>query len=227
MKKIVLATVLAACVSSAFAADTATLKVKGTLTTGVCTPTLSNGGEVDFGIIELSTLSASTINQLGQKTLTLSINCDNPTKVAFTTMDDRQDSLKNINIVGGGADGRDIPETSGQYGLGKTAEGVNIGAYSIAVDIALVTTEAGSKATIDQELNAEEWINSTAGITLDGRSGFGRKFTVADTGTIVPIAFTEAVFPLLVTAAIDSTTNLGITDNTPLDGQATISLVYL
>ncbi|WMY43185.1 DUF1120 domain-containing protein [Enterobacter cloacae complex sp. EB5] len=71
MKKVVLASMLAMCVSSAFAADTAVLKVTGVLTNGGCTPEISGGGVVDYGTIHLSSLNAATINQLGQKDFSL------------------------------------------------------------------------------------------------------------------------------------------------------------
>ncbi|MBJ5094595.1 hypothetical protein JGF51_23035, partial [Salmonella enterica subsp. enterica serovar Enteritidis] len=42
-----------------------------------------------------------------------------------------------------------------------------------------------------------------------------------------PAAFTIATFPIRVAAAIHGKDTLSITDNTPLDGQATFTLVYL
>jgi type 1 fimbria pilin len=57
MKKTLLAVILAACASSAIAAPTAVLKVKGTLTNSSCSPTLSNSGVVDYGTVHLSDLS--------------------------------------------------------------------------------------------------------------------------------------------------------------------------
>ena len=68
MKKVLLATALSLCVTSAFAANpTAVLKVKGTLTNSACTPQLSNGGTVDYGTVSLGGLSSTAVNQLGQK----------------------------------------------------------------------------------------------------------------------------------------------------------------
>jgi len=50
VKKILLATALFLCANSTFAAETAILKIKGTLTASACTPEFSNGGVVDYGI---------------------------------------------------------------------------------------------------------------------------------------------------------------------------------
>ena len=68
MKKTLLAAILAMSATSAIAANpSAVLKVKGTLTNAACTPTLSNGGVVDYGIINLGMLSATQVISWGRK----------------------------------------------------------------------------------------------------------------------------------------------------------------
>ncbi|HAS0830477.1 TPA: hypothetical protein I3292_000385, partial [Enterobacter cloacae subsp. cloacae] len=54
-----------------------------------------------------------------------------------------------------------------------------------------------------------------------------RNITVALAGSIDPLAFQTATFPLVTSLAIQNTTTLSITDDTRLDGQLTISLKYL
>jgi type 1 fimbria pilin len=98
MKKILLATALSLCVTSAFAAETAVMKVQGTLTNSACTPELSNGGVVDYGIIRLGELSATDVNQLGQKNIDLTINCTVETRVGWSMMDDQSSTSAGINI---------------------------------------------------------------------------------------------------------------------------------
>ncbi len=61
---------------------TAVLKVTGQLIVGGCTPELSDGGVVDYGTIRLATLSATDVNQLGTKDVSLSISCPSATKAA-------------------------------------------------------------------------------------------------------------------------------------------------
>jgi 3D (Asp-Asp-Asp) domain-containing protein len=51
--------------------------------------------------------------------------------------------------------------------------------------------------------------------------------TAANPGTLEPVAFKTAVFPLVTSLAIQGTDTLAITDDTAIAGQATISLVYL
>ncbi|CZZ97653.1 protein YhcF [Enterobacter hormaechei] len=98
MKKVLLATALSLCVASAFAADTAVLQVKGKLTNAACTPQLSNGGVVDYGTIHLGELSATAVNQLGDKDINLTITCGAPTQVGWVVNDDRGND-SNLLIV--------------------------------------------------------------------------------------------------------------------------------
>ena len=70
MKKSVLVVALALASASAFAGDTAVLKVKASLSSNSCTPELSNNGIVDFGAVQVGDLSQSESTQLGEKGLT-------------------------------------------------------------------------------------------------------------------------------------------------------------
>ncbi|KIQ51377.1 hypothetical protein TA05_10465, partial [Citrobacter rodentium] len=65
-------------------------------------------------------------------------------------------------------------------------------------------------------------VGDSAPIRNDGVS-----YTIAEGSTTTPASFTNAVFPLRVALAVQDTTTLAITDDTAINGQATISLVYL
>ena len=200
MKKVLLATALSLCVTSAFAANpTAVLKVKGTLTNAACTPTLSNGGTVDYGTINLGNLSATAVNQLGQKNIDLTINCTAATKVSWNMVDDRKDSNAKLEVENGMFGGDSQTSESQLYGVGKTAGAtpVSIGSYSMFVKTDSVVADG---ATVDP---------------------------IYQQGSLAPLAFETATFPLVTSLAIQDTTTLAITDDTQLDGQVTISLRYL
>lgn len=223
MKKVILATALSLCVASAFAADTAVLKVKGTLTNAACTPELSNGGVVDYGMIRLGSLSSSAVNQLGQKNIDLTINCSSATKVSWNMVDDRVDSNANITVENGSFT-RDTMKGGNQtYGVGK-AGSVNIGSYSLFVKADSVTADGNTVDPIYQQNGTTTWTKTTNG-TTQGENY--RNFTVATAGSLDPLAFETATFPLVTSLAIQDTSTLAITDDTPLDGQITISLKYL
>jgi len=223
MKKLLLATALSLCVSSAFAAETAVLKVTGTLTNAACTPELSNGGVVDYGSIQLGELSATAVNQLGDKKINLTINCSAATKVGFSSIDDRSESQADITVKN--ATYGDQTINGYLFGLGKTTGGVSIGAYSVFLDRDNVTADGAAVDGIYEQYLDGNWTSTTTRDTLQDENI--RTMTVATKGSLEPLAFTTAVFPLITSVAIQDTTTLAITDDTKLDGQLTISLNYL
>lgn len=227
MKKVLLATTLSLCVSSALAAETAVMKVTGTLTNSACTPELSNGGVVDYGTLHLGELSDTSTNALGQKDINLTINCTAATKVGWSVSDDRKDSVAGIAITGGKANGSNIStgEKYFLYGIGKTVDGTKIGNYSLFVKDNKVTIDGVSGDVTGHNLDwsADSWRAAPSAV----RSDSFLVVSAANSGTTAPLAFKTAVFPLVTALQIQDTTTLGITDDTSLDGQATISLVYL
>lgn len=223
MKKVILATVLSMCVSSAFAADTAVLKVKGTLTNAACTPEISNGGVVDYGSIALASLSSTDVNQLGRRDFSVTINCSSPSKVGFTVMDDRSGTAPNIVVKNGSFTGADIIQPVNLFGLNKTAGNVNIGNYSMFVKSDSVMADGSSVSSIYSWDNGVTWSDGT-NLMLNNDS---QVVTVAATGQTTPLAFTQLVVPMAVSTAVQNTATLAITDDTNLDGQATFTLKYL
>jgi len=231
MKKILLATSVALALStSAYADSTAVLKLTGTLTNAACTPSLSNGGVADYGRIMLSDLSATDTNQLGNKDITFSISCTYPTKVAWTIVDDRADSMQTgITLTNVGWSNSTSWSDSNHFGVGKTAGGVNLGVYAININASAVTADG----LIEQGLhgwtvpgNGNAWAYMNSSNELVKPSEY--IYTVAlKSDALSPMSFSNAVFPLRVSLAIQGTDTLAITDDTNIDGQATISLVYL
>lgn len=224
MKKTLLAVILAACASSAVAAPTAVLKVKGVLTNSACSPELSQSGIVDYGTIHTADLSDSAVNQLGQKTISLTITCEAATKVSWNLVDDRVDSRAGLTVNNGDATGAGVSAANQTYGVGKTAGDVAIGNYSLFVNVGSVVSGTDTVDTIVMDGNNSVWTKSTDGITQGLNN---RDITIATTGSVEPLAFTTATFPLVTSLAIQDTKTLAITDDTDLDGQVTISLRYL
>lgn len=223
MKKVILATVLSMCVSSAFAADTAVLKVKGTLTNAACTPEISNGGVVDYGSIALASLSSTDVNQLGRRDFSVTINCSSPSKVGFTVVDDRSGTAPNILVKNGSFTGNDIVQPVNLFGLNKTAGNVNIGNYSMFVKTDSVVADGTTVSAIYSDDNGVSW--SDVGNLMQNNAS--QVVTVAATGQTTPLAFSQLVVPMAVSTAVQNTATLAITDDTNLDGQATFTLKYL
>lgn len=153
--------------TSVNADTTAVLKVTGQLVVGGCTPELSGGGVVDYGTIRLATLSATDVNQLGTKDVSLSISCPSATKAAWTITDDRADTHPGasvISIANGDMTNSIVSDTTMSYGVGKTTEGVKIGAFSIYTDTANVTADGVKSDAISGTVDSPVWQKSSTGI---------------------------------------------------------------
>ncbi|MHA1064577.1 DUF1120 domain-containing protein [Enterobacter ludwigii] len=230
MKKILLVAAIAAATSmtAAHAANTAVMKVQGKLTNASCTPTMSNGGAVDYGKISMGSLSATEDNQLGQRDITMTITCNSATKVGWTMSDNRKDSLADghyIEVDDSAVDGSSTFSPQYTSGLGFTKEGQKIGGWAVYTNLPYVTVDgAPADAITAGGTNLTKWNKNTTGrLVLDDYE----TMSVAKPGELVPMAFTEAVFPMKVSMAIRNTNRLSITEDTELDGQATITLKYL
>ncbi|MDK9607139.1 DUF1120 domain-containing protein [Lelliottia wanjuensis] len=209
--------------NSAFAADSTDLKVQGTLIMGSCTPTLSSGGVVDYGKISLGDLKTDAVNQLGQKQITLTLTCQSPTKVAWSTQDDQSSSVIDTQPV---IDNNTQPAVTNEFGLGTTSGGVNLGSYAI---IAANNSEPNVDGNVGyirySDDNTATWTDGGIGGAYNRNDG-SRLMTFVDASGD-PLAFTTASDVLKVGASVQDTTTLAITDDTPLNGQATISVRYL
>ncbi|AWF34458.1 DUF1120 domain-containing protein [Klebsiella oxytoca] len=226
MKKLFVMSVLACSVSTAMAAETAVMKVQGTLTNAACTPSLSNGGVVDYGYIHLSELSATEINPLEEKTIDLTISCTSPTKVAWDGLDNQSSSRPSPLLSVKNYDGNMTSSvTDFSYGMGETDAGVKIGNYALYVDTSPVADgKSGTLIGRNTDWSADaSWTDGVNGQRSDQMSWL----TVATTGSLEPVAFTTATFQLKVHATLQDTTTLAIKDDTKINGQATFTLHYL
>ncbi len=181
---------------------------------------MDKGGVINYGTIHLGTLSADKNNVLGQNQLPVNISCTAATKVGFTITDNHADSNARLPV--------DVNTTTNvtdayyTYGVGKTAGGVNIGNYSMWM--ADVTANGN---TVDPIVQNKDWSASTWIKSSTPRSDTFTTTSFATTGTIEPIAITNATFNFVTNLVIQGTSTLAITDDTPFEGQATMTLVYL
>lgn len=220
MKKVILATAIALSTTSAFAAETAVMKVTGILTNAACTPALGNGGVIDYGYIRLGELSDTSNNKLGQKQIPVTINCTMPTKLGFTITDNRSDSNAQLPVDIGG----NMNQTAKYYtyGIGLTNDGKKIGNYGM-----WMTDTTVDGKSVDSIANNHDWSATTWKKTGIPRSDAFQTVAFADTGTTTPMAITTANFNFVTNLVIWDTSTLAITDDTALDGQNTMTLVYL
>lgn len=211
------------------ASDTATLSVAGEISPGSCTPSLDGGGVVDYGHIDANTLTAvaPTANMLPTKTVSITITCQGPTRVAYSTFDNRHPSTVALDLTDAGTDGSVVQANSSHFGLGYTAAHVPIGDYAIAMPLT-ATADGKSVDVLASGQNViGDWEVSPSGKALTGDSPYVRYFTVGATGTNEPLAFTTVVIPMKISTGVQAASVLGTTDQVKLDGNTTFSLSYL
>ncbi|EPF6109628.1 DUF1120 domain-containing protein [Enterobacter cloacae] len=220
MKKVILATAIAISTTSVFASGTAVMQVKGTLTNAACTAELGNGGIIDYGYIRLGELSETSNNEIGQKQIPVTINCTAPTKVGFSITDNRADSNAQLPVDLEGSTNE--TEKYYTYGVGMTNDGKKIGNYGM-----WMTDVTVDGKTADSIAQNQDWPSTSWEKAIIPRSDAYSTVTFAETGTITPMAITIANFNFVTNLVIGDTSTLAITDDTSLDGQNTMTLVYL
>lgn len=217
--------------AQANAADEATLKVTGTIVPAACTPALSNGGEVSFGTVAASVIrnaaEGNGLVQLGAKDITFTISCEAAANVGFKMIDNRASSAVALSasnfIVSPVAGNASATQPYFGFGLGLASNEAKIGTYTVTLDGANTTADGAAAGLVYSDDDGKTWRASTA---LHQVSDNARIATVAKTGTTQPEMFEEASFPLKIAAGVQPSSVLG-SDEITLDGNATLSLVYL
>ncbi|MBO0491820.1 DUF1120 domain-containing protein [Pseudomonas sp. Marseille-Q1929] len=204
---------LALVTGTAHAASTTELTVKGLITPMACTPLLSGGGLVDFGKISRNDLNLTNGTRLPHKYLTLTVNCNAAGRYALRMRDNR-DGTAHVN-------------SEIFYGLGLDSSGNKIGVYSVSFD---------PKQTVVDDLAVVYGTESTTGglawrtanlnpIDVGSRSLLG--FTDVVGSTSGPSAIQSLTSTLKLEATINARQNLDLSVETPMDGSATLEVVYL
>ena len=199
--------------STAHAASTTELTVKGLITPMACTPLLSSGGLVDFGKISRNDLKLTNGTRLPHKYLTLTVNCNAAGRFALRMRDNR-DGTAHVN-------------SEIFYGMGLDTGGNKIGVYSVSFD---------PKQTVVDELAVVYGTESTTGglawrtsnlnpIDIGSRSLLG--FTNVVGSSAGPSAIQTLTSTLTLEATINARQNLDLSVETPIDGSATLEVVYL
>ena len=222
------------CVGSAVADDaTSALAVKGKIVPGSCTPTLSNGGKVDYGTIQTTSLFRPS-NSLGVKNITLSISCNDKAYVGFTATDNRRGSVaENIEVANSFSAKTTVSNntsyTSYLFGLGTTLEDKPVGAFTIGIDVNNVSLDGASlqNKTLYYSLDNVAWSASYTGGIYPYTSEFPAVQGFRTSSVSTPQAFKEAEIPLIISAAIVDARELSVTDKVTLDGNVTFSIIYL
>ncbi|CUI38836.1 DUF1120 domain-containing protein [Achromobacter xylosoxidans] len=196
------------------------VRVTGTITPAACVPAIEGGGTVDYGDISATSLNFTSSTKLPTKTIGFSITCDAPTLVGAAMHDNRAGSA----VVGLVQRVKSQLSEDRAYGLG-VAGGKNIGIYTVRFNPATATMDGNPGVLTRTNDRGRSW-----GTPVDGYVSELPEFIHAWTtgaGTARPFAFQVMSTTIDITAVIDKGENLDLANEVPLDGLATIELVYL
>lgn len=202
-----------------FSAQAADLKVKGYIAPASCSFTISNS-VIDYGRIDTSSLSPTNYTKLAKKSTPYAIRCGSHAiaKVGIKVVDNRSSTrIPGLMTAQFGSGYRD----NYNYGLGTTTKGQKIGGYVVHLrnsvadgKPAYVITDEGYGGTWDPR--SSESLGHTANIS-SWRTG----------AAITPAHVNTVTGNLEVQAVINKTTELDLSNQVNLDGQATLELRYL
>lgn len=198
------------------------VSVIGTIKPAACVPTLAGGGVIDYGDIPASTLSQTAFNVLPEKTLPISIQCDAPVKVAFRAVDNRASS----RVPGATQAIHPLMTNVYNHGLG-TVSGANVGGYVMSFK---ETGFTGDGMPLDNLVSSDGGNNwGTPGVGLDATvSNDGlHLYSWGTNHTMVPEAFQSVAGMFSVQAVLNRGSALPLANDVPLDGSATLEMVYL
>jgi len=221
--------VLAATATSAMAAESVDVKVIGTITPAACTPALAGGGAIDYGTIKANTLKADDYTVLGDKSVSMSITCEAPTKV----------SISGVNGRPGTAAGASTPDTANRatvppvsvYGVSRvvglgTDGDKNIGGYALYLTSLTTDGTAANCIYNNTDWSADVW-NSTALCALFAPANVGRNLSWGKGASSMPVSFTTATAEVHASAYLNKGSELDLSHDIQLDGLTTIELTYL
>lgn len=205
--------VLLTCTHSALAASTVDLAVTGLVIPAACTPLLSSGGLIDYGKISRQDLNVEQGTRLPLKTLQVSITCNAPSRYALRMQDNR--------------DGSATVNSEIYYGLGFDTAGNRLGLYSLSVDP--LQTQADSIGQIygtESTTGGLAWRTANLNpIDIGANSYLG--FTDIEGSVTGPSAIGTLTSTVTIHTVINAAKNLDLSVETPLDGSATMEVIYL
>lgn len=217
------------------AADTAELKVAGSVRPPSCTLNLAAGGVIDYGNIPPSRLSASAATPLERRITTFNIDCaTGKTRMALKLSDNRASSVVPAigKVSGAGLNDKLV------YGLG-IVDGKKVGVYTVGMTNVKVDGYSPylymifDGAYAYQATNHDGWTNNYGpdASYFESAKMYSWSPNIQQGGsqasTFSPGAFSTVSGELMVQVTIDKLSNLPVRDTIPLDGSATLELMYL
>lgn len=192
--------------SAALAASSVDLSVKGAITPSACTPSLSNGGLVDYGKISAQDLNPTGVTALPKTLFKLAVNCEGKSLFGLASQDNR--SLSTGPIA--------------SFVLGRISATHWIGTYFLSMEN--VITDDPATYPIYSADNGSTWVyNPDKQVPVNTISAFGNQ----SSGTRAPVPLREVSLDLVVEPFIFPKNQIPTGETIPLDGSATFELRYL
>lgn len=193
---------------TAFAASTVDVAVHGIITPSACTPLLGQGGLIDYGKIAARDLNRETFTKLPNTDLAIGVDCEAATLFALKFTDNRAGS-----------------SASQPHGFGF---GVVNGNEKVGVFHTILHTPLADNAPITQLQslnNGQTWTVVEENVSLPALrlAAFGNNAS----GAWRPLPIRELRVQLRISAFIAPAQGLTLDREVPLDGSATLDLIYL
>ncbi|MFJ2993398.1 DUF1120 domain-containing protein [Pandoraea sp. NPDC087047] len=210
--------------STVVMAQSVDLKVIGTIAPTACTPTLSGGGVVDYGVISAASLKKDAYKELEKRVLDIAITCDAPAKVALYAINGRPASAAGTT-ESGGFGGRipvGVSAEQGNWVVGLGLDGARrIGGYNM--HIRDVTLDSKPGRFLYQPDGSVAWFDNGTGVVWDRK----HMISFGEEGSSEPTAFTNMAGKLNVQAYINKSSELDTNKAIKFGGQMTMELFYL
>ena len=195
----------------AIAASSVDLSVKGSITPAACTPTLSSGGRVDHGKIALKDLSFNRPTALPVVTLQFAVDCAASTLIAIKSRDNRA-----------GSSGEGTPGLP-NFGLGLVNGDKKIGWFLLK----MANAQADNVVRPLIESNdGQTWSDASYPDLVWQVNGL-RALGSGTGGAPSPLPVQKMTVDLLVETMMVQRQNLPHSEEFPIDGSATLDIVYL
>ncbi|WP_102946833.1 DUF1120 domain-containing protein [Stenotrophomonas sp. VV52] len=196
-----------AAISQTVFAQSADVTIAGRISPASCAVTLDNGGVVEMGEIPAKMLNTNSNTVLGPYPLAIAVTCDSPIRYALQ-----------------GTDNTDTSTAIHFYGLGLTPAGEKIGGVNVLLTDVIADGVPGyGTASLDSGTTWEPSGGGGSSILRVSLLGFNK-----ESGTVngpTPIASLRGSLSLL--AHIQPARNLTLTSIVPINGSATLNIIYL
>ncbi|MGE8177321.1 DUF1120 domain-containing protein [Pseudomonas fluorescens] len=210
-------------------AESVDLRVVGSITPVACTPTISGGGVVDYGVIYPNTLSATAFTALPVKDVDIFIVCEAPASVAL-----RSRSSRAGTVAGATENGNKVATSPVKLfdtdGLGVVGLGMagtkKIGGVAFSIDPASVMLDGIAAESLSKTWGQVDWSkNEKSKFLFDPQ--WTRMFTWSKKGEATPAKFTTMSGKVSAQAYINKTSELDMTKPINIDGMISLEMVYL